>query len=63
MASTTRKFASTLVVFGALVSGSTIAQVLVQPATATPPAAGAGESHSDPIVQKRMEVREASRQH
>jgi hypothetical protein len=59
MARTTLRFASALVVFGALVSGSAMAQQPAQPA-ATPPAAGASATHSDPIVQKRMEVRAAN---
>ena len=57
MARTTLRFASALIVFGVVTSGSAIAQ---QPAA---PAEGmaASATHSDPIVQKRMEVREANR--
>jgi hypothetical protein len=55
MARTTLRFAAALIVFGVVTSGSAIAQ---QPAA---PAAAASATHSDPIVQKRMEVREANR--
>ncbi|NKJ48362.1 hypothetical protein CIC12_16755 [Burkholderia sp. SG-MS1] len=57
MARTTLRFATALIVFGVVTSGSAIAQ---QPAA---PAEGvaASATHSDPIVQKRMEVREANR--
>jgi hypothetical protein len=56
MARTTLNFAAALLAIGALSSGSVMAQ---QPADATP-SAGASATHSDPIVQKRMEVRQAN---
>lgn len=55
MARTTFKLAAALVVFGVLTSGAAIAQ---QPAADAPAMASA--THSDPIVQKRMEVRSAN---
>jgi hypothetical protein len=58
MARTTLRFASALIVFGVVTSGSAIAQ---QPAAPAEGMAAASATHSDPIVQKRMEVREANR--
>jgi hypothetical protein len=56
MARNTFSLATALVVFGALTSGAAIAQQ--QPAADAPAMASA--THSDPIVQKRMEVRSAN---
>lgn len=61
MSRTTLRFATALFVFGVATSGSAIAQQPAQPADAAPSAA-ASATHSDPIVQKRMEVRDANRQ-
>ncbi|WP_321892502.1 hypothetical protein [Paraburkholderia tropica] len=50
-----------LAVVGAMIAGSVLAQ---QPAPANPsqPAPPAAATHNDPIVQKRMEIREANRE-
>ncbi|NML35398.1 hypothetical protein HHL14_31830 [Paraburkholderia sp. G-4-1-8] len=61
MARTTLGIASALVVFSVLASGSAFAQQPpAQPDAAPAPAAGGNTTHSDPIVQKRMEVRQAN---
>jgi hypothetical protein len=60
MVRTTLRFSAALIVFGAVTSGSAIAQQPATPADAAP-AVAASPTHSDPIVQKRMEVREANR--
>jgi hypothetical protein len=59
MARTTLRFATALIALGVITSGSAIAQQPAAPAAGT---AAASATHSDPIVQKRMEVREANRQ-
>jgi hypothetical protein len=59
MARTTLRFATVLIAFGVVTSGSAIAQQPAAPAEGAATAASA--THSDPIVQKRMEVREANR--
>lgn len=56
MVRTTFRLATAVVVFGIVTSGAAIAQ---QPAAADAPAM-ASATHSDPIVQKRMEVRSAN---
>jgi hypothetical protein len=61
MARTTLRIATALVVFGVFTSGSAIAQQPAAPADAQAPAAAAASAtHSDPIVQKRAEVRAAN---
>jgi hypothetical protein len=55
MSRTTFRLATALVALGVLSSGATFAQ---QPAADAPATASA--THSDPIVQKRMEVRSAN---
>ncbi|CAG9232313.1 conserved exported hypothetical protein [Paraburkholderia tropica] len=48
-----------LAVVGAMIAGSVMAQ---QPAPANPEQAQAAATHNDPIVQKRMEIRDANRE-
>ncbi|WP_322042186.1 hypothetical protein [Paraburkholderia sp. J67] len=60
MKSKTRITAVVLVVIGAMIAGSVMAQQIAPPASQQPPAATA--THSDPIVQKRMEIRDANRE-
>lgn len=58
MSRTTPKIATALIATGLLACAPAIAQ---QPADQTPPPAAENPTHNDPIVQKRMEVREANR--
>ncbi|WP_233806923.1 hypothetical protein [Paraburkholderia sp. HP33-1] len=63
MSRLTNGIAATFVAFGLLTSGAAFAE---QPATAAPQVAEAASApatvHNDPIVQKRMEIREANRE-
>ncbi|MCC8403260.1 hypothetical protein LJ655_15410 [Paraburkholderia sp. MMS20-SJTN17] len=63
MSRLTKGIAATFVAFGLLTSGAAFAE---QPANAAPQVAEAASApatvHSDPIVQKRMEIREANRE-
>jgi hypothetical protein len=58
MKSKKRVTAVVLIVIGAMIAGSVMAQQVVPAATPST----ATTTHSDPIVQKRMEIREANRE-
>jgi len=56
-----QQIATMFAVVGVMTAGSAFAQQAITSAAAGPET-GATATHSDPIVQKRMEVREANRQ-